>query len=43
MHFTATPHIPPASTALKASSINGSPAVERQDFTADLLARLRTL
>ena len=42
-HFTATHHIPPTSTALKAPSINGNFNVERQTFTADLKARLRTL
>ena len=43
MHFTATPHIPPTSNALKAASFNGSPTVEPPPFTADLTARLRTL
>jgi hypothetical protein len=43
MHFTATLHIPPASTALKHNSINGKPTVKRQDFTTDSLRRLRTL
>ena len=43
MHFTATPHIPPASTVSQPSSIIGSPGVEPRYFTADLLCRLRTL
>ena len=43
MHFTATLHIPPTSTKLKTSSINGNPIVKRQYFTTDLPARLRTL
>ena len=42
-HFTATRRIPPTSSALKASSINGNFTVEPQTFTADLNARLRTL
>ena len=43
MHFTATRHIPPASTAFKAPSIIGTDPVEPGTFTADLDARLRTL
>ena len=43
MHFTATLHIPPTSTALKNNSIRGNFTVEPQDFTTDLLFRLRTL
>ena len=43
MHFTATPHIPPAACVSQAPSINGSPRVEPGYFTADLSARLRTL
>ena len=43
MHFTATPPVPPASTLLKPTSINGSSTVELWDFTADLMGRLRTL
>ena len=42
-HFTATPRIPPASTVLKASSINCNFTVEPQTFTTDLKARLRSL
>ncbi len=42
-HFTATLHIPPTSSKLKNISIKGSFAVERQDFTPDLIFRLRTL
>ena len=34
-HFTATPHIPPASTQLKLPSINGRLQVEPAHFTAD--------
>ena len=43
MHFTATPHIPPAATVSQPPSIIGSPGVERRYFTADLKNRLRTL
>ena len=43
MHFTATRHIPPALTAFKTTSINGTAPVEPEPFTADLTARLRTL
>ena len=43
MHFTATPHIPPAAAPLQRTSINGSPVVERRYFTADLTRSLRTL
>ena len=43
MHFTATRHIPPALTAFKTTSINGTAPVEPEPFTADLIARLRTL
>ena len=43
MHFTATPHIPPAASPLQHGSINGSPLVERGYFTADLPRSLRTL
>eukprot|EP00824_Muranothrix_gubernata_P007011 TRINITY_DN18_c0_g1_i23.p1 TRINITY_DN18_c0_g1~~TRINITY_DN18_c0_g1_i23.p1 ORF type:complete len:285 (+),score=-53.29 TRINITY_DN18_c0_g1_i23:757-1611(+) len=43
MHFTATQHIPPTSTKFKTISINGSFTVELQDFTTDLIVRLRTL
>ena len=42
-HFTATRHIPPTSSALKNISINGKSTVELQDFTTDLMFRLRTL
>ena len=42
-HFTATCHIPPASTPFKSNSINRSPLVERGYFTTDLPGRLRTL
>ena len=43
MHFTATLLIPATSNILKTNSINGSATVKLQDFTTDLLARLRTL
>ena len=43
MHFTATPRIPPTSSELKKSSIEGSFTVKRQDFTSDLDFRLHTL
>ena len=36
MHFTATPRIPSASSALKKPSIKGHFTVKRQDFTPDL-------
>ena len=42
-HFTATPRIPPAYTALKDASINCNFKVEPQTFTADLTSRLRSL
>ena len=42
-HFTATLHIPPASTSLKPHSFIGTPTVELQVFTTDLQGRLRTL
>ena len=42
-HFTATLHIPPTSTAFKNTSINDSSTVKLQDFTTDLVLRLRTL
>ncbi|OUD48659.1 hypothetical protein BTA15_24545, partial [Vibrio parahaemolyticus] len=42
-HFTATPRIPPASTALKDASINCNFKVEPQTFTADLTTHLRSL
>ena len=43
MHFTATPRIPPAPSALKPDSFNCSPKVGPWYFTADLKGRLRTL
>ena len=43
MHFTATHHIPPASSVLEHASFNGSDGVEPRHFTADLTRRLRTL
>ena len=36
MHFTATCRIPPTSTTLKTSSINGNSTVKLQAFTTDL-------
>ncbi len=42
-HSTATPGIPPASTVLEPDSLEGSPAVEPQDFTSYLSGRLRAL
>ncbi len=42
-HFTATLHIPPTSTVLKKISFNGNSTVKLQDFTTDLISRLRTL
>ena len=42
-HFTATHHIPPASSVLEHASFNGSAGVEPRHLTADLLYRLRTL
>ena len=43
MHFTATPHIPPAAGAFKLSSLGGRLQVEPGVFTSNLLSRLRTL
>ena len=43
MHFTATHHIPPASTAFKHGSIKGTIHVKHELFTPDLAVRLRTL
>ncbi len=43
MHFTVTCGIPPTLTTLKYISINGTPTVELQTFTTDLIYRLRTL
>ena len=43
MHFTATCHIPPTSTAFKPVSIKGNVPVEPKNFTPDLTGRLRTL
>ena len=42
-HFTATPRVPPALSALKEDSFNGTVTVELQLFTADLPSGLRTL
>ena len=43
VHFTATRHVPPASTAFQPVSINGTAGVEPLPFTTDLTGRLRTL
>ena len=43
MHFTATPHIPPAACVSQVNSFNGSPRVKPGYFTADSLSSLRTL
>jgi hypothetical protein len=43
MHFTATCHIPPTSSAFKLFSIKGTAIVELPSFTPDLKSRLRTL
>ncbi len=43
MHFTATLHIPPTSSVLKATSIKGYFVVEPQDFTPDLIASTHPL
>ena len=42
-HFTATPQIPPTSSILKNASFEGTFTVKLQNFTADLISRLRTL
>src|SRR3954454_10566438 len=42
-HFTAPPEVPQAPTSLKTSSIKGSCPVKPDDFTPDLLTRLRAL
>ncbi len=42
-HFTATLYVPPTSTELKTISINGNFTVKLQDFTTDLIVRLRSL
>src|SRR5512140_1056422 len=42
-HFTATPSIPPTSSVLKSTSINGTSTVKLPYFTTDLIDRLRTL
>ena len=42
-HFTATPGIPLTSPILKPSSFSCRLRVEPEDFTQDLLNRLRTL
>ena len=42
-YFTTTCHIPPTSFVLKSNSINGNSDVKHQDFTTDLLDRLRSL
>jgi hypothetical protein len=42
-HFTAPPSVPHAPTPLETASIEGHSPVEREDFTPDLVARLRAL
>ena len=42
-HFTAPPEVPHTPISLKTNSIEGTSAVELQDFTPDLLDRLRAL
>ena len=42
-HFTAPPTVPRAPISLETSSIRGSSPVELEDFTPDLVARLRAL
>ena len=42
-HFTAPPEVPHAPTSLKTTSIRGNSPVEPEDFTLDLIARLRAL
>ena len=43
MHFTATPHIPPAAGAFQLRSLGGRLQVEPGVFTSNLQNRLRTL
>src|ERR1700753_2369358 len=42
-HFTAPPEVPPAPTSLKTTSIQGYSPVKLEDFTPDLITRLRAL
>ena len=43
MHFTATPRILTPSDTLKSTSIHGGYPVKPDDFTTNLMGRLRTL
>ena len=42
-HFTAPPTVPCAPIPLETISIRGRSPVKREDFTPDLIARLRAL
>jgi hypothetical protein len=42
-HFTAPPTVPLAPISLETISIRGSSPVKLEDFTPDLIARLRAL
>ena len=42
-HFTAPPLVPDAPTILEITSIRGTSPVKLEDFTPDLVARLRAL
>lgn len=42
-HFTAPPTVPRAPISLEAISIRGRSPVKLEDFTPDLIARLRAL
>jgi hypothetical protein len=42
-HFTAPPEVPRAPTSLKTTSIPGNSPVKPEDFTPDLVVRLRAL
>src|SRR3954463_3921305 len=42
-HFTAPPEVPHAPISLETISIKGTSTVKPQDFTPDLVARLRAL
>ena len=42
-HFTAPPAVPQTPTSLEPTSIQGTSTVKLQDFTPDLISRLRAL
>src|SRR5262245_30674826 len=42
-HFTAPPEVPRTPTSLETASIGGCSPVELEDFTPDLVVRLRAL